>query len=278
MAIESLTQSLVNMYARCGHQVYLRYVKGIIIPPAVAARKGSSVHSSAEHDYRHKLNTGEYAPLDEVKDATRDKFMELVTEEGVWLNKDEEADKNTILNTALNESLSMAEFHHTKFAPVDDKIAFIEKRLTADIGLDLPLSGKPDYVLDGTIKDIKTSGKRWVKGREEEEIQAPMYKILLNKNGFGDLPFEFRIMTNMINGPKDVDCIWDNNLKVCGDVREGNNTPEYVESLKYRLKSISQMIKHGDFPPAYPGAWWCGSSWCGYFSICPYVKGRKIFT
>jgi len=274
--ITELTQSIINMTTRCGYQTYLRYIKGIIIPPGVAARKGSSTHSGIEHDYRHKIETGELAPLDEVKDATNDTFKRLIKDEGIWFTEDELPDKNKILNEKLNESIACAEFYHSNIIPIDKEIALVEKRLYADIGAGMPISGKPDVVTDGRLRDIKTGGKRWAKDRENEEIQPPIYRILLRENGFGDLPAEYIIMTNMKNGPKDDTCIWDNNLKVCGDIREANNSPEYEQSLVLRVKVIAEMIKKGDFPPAYPGAWWCGKKWCGYFSICKFVKGRII--
>jgi len=276
--IEALTQSILNMYARCPYQVYLRYVKNIIIPPGVAARKGSSVHSGIEHNYRHKIEKGEPASIDEVQDATRDKFTTLIKDEGVWFNKKDIPQKNEILNESLNESLCSSTFHHTHIAPSEKEIALVEERLYADVGVGMPISGKPDVAVDRSLKDIKTSKKRWPKGRENEEIQVSIYRILLRENGFGDLPADFVILSNMKNGPKDENTLWDNELKVCGEIRKGNDTPEYEQSVLLRIKIVSKLIKQGDFPPSYPGSWWCSPSWCGWFGMCPYVKGRKIFT
>ena len=77
MSITELTQSSINMFSRCSAQFEYRYVKNIIIPPGVAARKGSSVHKSAEYNYRHIVEKGNPAPLDEVKDLARDTFVNL---------------------------------------------------------------------------------------------------------------------------------------------------------------------------------------------------------
>ena len=275
--ITALSQSIVNMTLRCGQQTYFRYVKNIIIPPAVAARKGSGTHAGIEHDYRTKIKSGELAPLNEVKDATRDKFMKLVKDEGVWMNPEEQADKQTILNTALNESLASAEFYHINFAPYDDEIQLSEQKLSADIGLSMPLEGTPDVVVDSCLRDIKTSGKRWAAGRENEEIQPAFYRILLKENGYGDVPGEFIILTNMKRGPqKGEACVWDDNLKVCGDRREANNSPDFIESTKARIEIVAKQIIAGNFVPAHPSCWWCSPNWCGFFGICPYAKGRKL--
>jgi len=272
----TLSQSMLNMASKCGHQVYLRYIKNIIIPPGVAARKGSSVHSGIEHDYKHKVETGEYSPLDEILDVTNEKFKTLIKEEGVWLNKDDQADKNNILNNALTESLASAGSYHENVAVFDDKVALIEEQLIAHIGIETYISGKTDVVVDGKLRDVKTAGKRWVKGREEEEIQPVIYRLLLRENGYGDVGAEFCVLTNMKNGPKDNFYNWDTERKVCIDKREANTTPEYEGSVIERVKIVAKQFDAGIFPPAYTGSWWCSPDWCGYFSICKYAKGRKI--
>lgn len=272
----TLSQSMLNMASKCGHQVYLRYIKNIIIPPGVAARKGSSVHAGIEHDYKHKVKTGDYPPINDLLDITNETFKKLVSEEGVWLNKDEQADKNNILNTALNESLASTGSYHENIAIHDEKVALIEEQLIADIGIGADISGKPDVVVDGKLRDIKTAGKRWSRGREEEEIQPVIYRMLIRENGYGDVGAEFCVLTNMKNGPKGDDCIWDAERQVCIDKREANTTPEYEKSVIERVKTVSKQFDAGIFPPAYPGSWWCSPDWCGYFGICMYAKGRKI--
>lgn len=264
------------MTTRCGYQTYLRYVKGIVIPPGVAARKGSSVHAGIEHNYRHRIEAEEQAPLDEVLDVTNETFKRLIKEEGVWFSDDDLPEKNNILTEKLNESISMAHFYHEDIAPNDQEIALVEERLYADIDAGMPICGKPDVVADGKLRDVKTSGKRWPKGREEEEIQPVMYGILLRENGFGNVPAEYYIMTNMKNGPKDDNCIWNGELKVCCDIREADTSKSSEEALIARIRTVADMIHKGAFPPAYPGAWWCSPQWCGYFGMCKYVKGRVI--
>ena len=146
----------------------------------------------------------------------------------------------------------------------------------ADIGSGVEISGKPDVVVDGKLRDIKTGGKRWAKGREEEEIQPVVYRILIRENGYGDVGAEFCVLTNIKNGPKEDDCTWDAERKVCIDKREANTSPEYEQSVIARIQTVHQQFEAGIFPPAFPGSWWCSSLWCGYAGICKYFKGRKI--
>lgn len=274
--ITELTQSMLNMIAKCPAQFENRYVKGIIIPPGVAARKGSSVHKGAEHNYRHVIEKNVPAPLDEVQDATRDEFMSLVKNEGVWLADDEVSEKQTILAASMDEAVASSRFYHEHFAPLDKEIAIVEQRLYADIGCGIPISGKPDVVADGRIPDLKTAGKRWVVGREELELQPTMYRILCRENGLGELPFEYRILVNMKNAPKSGNAIWDKECGVCGEIRPAERTTDHEYALIARIANVKAMLDAGTFPPAYSDTWWCNPKWCGYFKMCPYTKGRKL--
>jgi len=274
--ITELTQSSIGMFFRCAAQFEKRYVNGIIIPPGVAARTGSGVHAGAEHNYRSVVDNGEPAPLDEVQDVTHDRFVKLVVDEGCWFSGDEVSEKKRILGEGLDSAIAMSTFYHQQFAPLDREIALVEERLYADLGFGIPVSGKPDLIADGVLRDIKTSGKRWAAGREDEEIQPTLYRMLLRDNGFGNLPAEYRIITKSKKAPKDNAAIWDEKTGVCGEIRRAERTPEHEKALKARVKTMVDMLSAGTFPPSSPGTWWCSPKWCGYHSICPYVKGKII--
>jgi len=278
--INELTQSSIGMFNRCGHQFYLRYIKGIIIPPGIAARKGSSVHTGAEVNYRSRIENGKPAPLDVVQDATRDKYTELVNGEGVWLSDDELSEKSTLLTEGQDQAIAMAAFYHLHMAPTDQEIALIEERLYADLGVGIPVSGKPDVVADGKLIDLKTAGKRWPARKEEEQIQPTVYRMLLRENGFGELDPEYRIMTNMKRGPKETGngVQYDPETGVCCDVRLAPRTQAHEDALKARIEAMMKAVNAGVFPPADPGGWACSPKFCGYWGACPYVKGRIIST
>ncbi len=269
--ITELTQSSINMFFKCGVQFENRYVRGLIIPPGVAARKGSGVHEGARYNYQHVIDCGKKAPLDEVKDATRDKFTTLCNEFGVFMTAEDEVNKDQIIGVALDESVNSASYYHKKLAGTHKKIKLLEKRLKADIGLPLPISGQPDFVDDKSMVDIKT-GKRWAKGREDGEIQPTIYKMLLRHNGYGDMPAKYEILTNLKNAPKDNPALWDKKLKVFGETREAFRTEEDEKILIRKINVMIKMLERGDFLPAAPGSWWCSKNWCGYHSICPYIK------
>ena len=275
MAITELTQSMVNMYSRCGYQFYMRYIKGIVLPPGVSARKGSSVHAGAEHGYRTYIATGSLPPVDEVTDAARDEFVKLVNDEGVWLADDEVPDKNEILRTAQTEAIASAKSYRVNIAPTHHKVGLVEERLYADLGMGVPISGKPDVVADHKMPDIKTAGKRWSKGVEQHKIQPVLYNVLLRENGYGsDIEAEFIVMTNPKSRPKDQDVIWDKESEVCIDIRRVPYSKEKEDSVLSRVRTTWDAIQKGGFPPADPEHWVCTPQFCGYASkMCPYYCG-----
>lgn len=254
--ITSITQSLLNQFAKCPHQVYLSRVKGILIPPGIAARKGSSVHKGAEYLHHVKAESGQNAPMDEATDAARDEYQRLVIEEGVFLTPEEKADKNQLLNTALNEAVSSVRTYRKHIIPAMRSVALVEERLYADVGADIPVSGKPDVVADGIINDIKTTGKRWNAGLEHTQMQPTIYRMLLKSNGYDPLPARYVILTALKTKPKD-GTIYDPEESVCCDCRNTERTDEQELKLVARIKAVYQQIKAGNFPPGPSDQWWC---------------------
>jgi CRISPR/Cas system-associated exonuclease Cas4 (RecB family) len=270
--ILEITQSLLNAMAKCPAQVYYSRIKDLRIPPGVAARKGSSVHKGAEHIHRVKVAKGIEPPEDEATDATRDEYMRLIKEEGVFLTPEEQENKSEVLNEGLNEALSAVKVYRRHIAPTLKEIALIEERLFADIGVGLPLSGKPDVIVDATNTDLKTSAKRWVEGTEHLTLQPTTYRLLLKANGFGPLPSRYVILSSMKSGPKDKSLIFDEG--VCCEIRSTDRTDAQEEKLINRCAAVAAQLKHGDFPPGPPDQWWCTPKFCGYTGICKYYGGN----
>ena len=148
--IDSIHQSTLGMWLRCGEQFSRRYLEGEIIPPGVAARRGSAFHKAAEINHRQKIVTREDLPAEDLKDAARDEFVRLVKEEGVYLTKEERPAKARLLNEGLNQAVSACEVYRKDVAP---KIVpkEVERRYQDDIGVGLPLVGTVDCVTEGYL-------------------------------------------------------------------------------------------------------------------------------
>ena len=108
--IRSIHQSMINTWLRCGVQFERRYLLGDIIPPGVAARRGSAGHKGADLNARNMIeHDGQIMPLDSLQDAVRDEFVRLVKEERVFIPQAQLSAKNAILNDNLNQAVTAME-------------------------------------------------------------------------------------------------------------------------------------------------------------------------
>ena len=69
--MEAITQSMLGMFLRCSHQFERRYLRGEIIPPGIAARRGSATHKAAQINLEQKLHSQADLPEDDLQDAAR---------------------------------------------------------------------------------------------------------------------------------------------------------------------------------------------------------------
>lgn len=264
--IESIHQSSLNMALRCGEQFRRRYIEGEIIPPGVAAGRGTGVHKANEVNLKQKVRTKEDLPLSDLQDAARDGYVHAF-KNGVYIAKQDLPAKNRILNDGLNDTIRCTKVYHEKVAHLIRPIA-IEQRFNIDVGLEFPLAGRIDYQEEPRVGDLKTTSKAWQQGRIKEEIQVPFYSYVHEKER-GVRP-EFRYDVLIARRGKD-----------------GNPTSEDYQPLVHtctdadyrglfaKLRLFITMYKAGVFPPTNPTNWVCSQKWCGYWETCPYV-GNSI--
>ena len=93
---------MLGMFLRCAHQFERRYLRGEIIPPGIAARRGSATHQAARINHDQKLHSQEDLPLGDLQDAARDHYVHLIKEEGVFIPKDQVAEKDRLLAAGLH--------------------------------------------------------------------------------------------------------------------------------------------------------------------------------
>jgi hypothetical protein len=98
--MKAITQSMLGMFLRCPHQFERRYLRGEIIPPGIAARRGSATHKAAQLNHEQKLHTKEDLPVSDLQDAARDHYVKQIKEEGVFIPKDQVAEKERLLGWA----------------------------------------------------------------------------------------------------------------------------------------------------------------------------------
>jgi hypothetical protein len=258
--IESISQSALNMWDRCGEQFRRRYIEEDIMPPGIAARIGTGVHKGAEVNHRAKKITRKDEPLSVVQDAARDGYINAC-QEGVYFAPDEVASAQKTLADGVDITTNLAKLYYGSLAPKVQP-AIVEERLFLEVDeLWLPFSGIVDvYTEDDWLPDLKTADKKWPNGRADTEIQATLYNELVAADtGHYPAKISFEVFTKS---------------KMEHHSFETTRTYDDFAILIEKAKILLKSIKAGVFPPAPPGNWACSSAWCGYFFSCPYISPR----
>lgn len=260
--LESITQSMLNSFLRCPTQWEFRYVKGIILPPGIAARTGSSVHEAARINHKQKITTRTDLPVSDLQDASRDYFIKLVKDGGVFIPKEDVSSKTRLLNDGLNSSISLTKLYSESLAPKVQPI-MAEDRLEVDVGLTWPLSGGIDaYTEDKWLVDMKTSGKSKTQNDADTSLQLSFYAGLL-AHTTGEWPSKVSLEVLIkTKEPKHQSL-------------ESHRGQANWENLLMRLQLMEKQILAGLFPPCSPDSWSCNEKWCGFYNSCKYsIKKR----
>lgn len=255
--IDSIHQSSLGMAFRCGEQFRRRYMEGEIIPPGVAAGRGTALHKANEVNLKQKVKTKSDLPLSDLEDACRDGFVKAFNH-GVYLCKEERGEKDSLLNEALNDSLRLTGLYRREVAPEIQPLE-VEREFNIDVGMELPLAGKIDIEQNGKVDDLKTATKSWSEGRIDHEIQPVMYSLAHERETGIRPEFRYHILVALKTGEK-------------RQIQSLTVTEQHYRALFAKIATFMNMLKLGLFPPANPSSWWCGSDkWCGYYATCPYM-------
>ena len=257
--ITTIHQSMVGSWLRCGEAFRRRYIEGEIMPPGITARRGSATHKAAHINHVQKIKTAVDLPLNDLKDATRDEYVSLLTNEGVYIPKEQLSEKKKILNEGLNEALQATAIYHGQIAPKIQPIS-TEATFEADIpGIPLPVRGTLDCEdAAGFIHDLKVM-KRKSQEWADHTIQ-PSFYYMLYRAAHGQWPRGFKFQ--MVIPNKEM-------------IHEELVTTRDMQKLKILFRIIDAFLKdlkNGNFKPADPSSYICSPEWCGYANSCPYFS------
>lgn len=261
--IDFLTKSSLGMFARCPTQFERRYINQEIIPPGIAARQGSAVHKGAEVNHIQKITTRTDMIVSDIQDATRDHYVKIIKEEGVFIPPDKLSEKNKLLAEGLDNSVKLATLYVEELAPLIQPI-MVEERLYWDHPeTGIALSGQLDVLTEENwLPDIKTSGKSKNQREADISLDLTMYAGLV-ANHTGQWPdiVSLEVLVNT-KTPK---------LQSLESTRGPNDFFVLIQ----RIKVVWKQIQTGLFPPCAPDFWMCNPEYCGYFGSCRYsIKNR----
>jgi hypothetical protein len=251
------------MALRCGEQFRRRYIGGEVIPPSIAAGRGTAVHKANKVNLKAKVVGKRDLPLADLQDVTRDAYVQTFQSAGVYIPKEELPAKERLLNDGLNDALRCTKIYKEEVAPQINPVE-IEKPFEIDVGLDLPLAGRMDYQEEPRVGDIKTTSLKWQENRIEKEIQPVFYSYVHEKETGIRPEFVYHILIARRN-------------KKGAPTSEGYQIQKLKPSMQHykalfaKLELMIRMLKTGVFPPTNPTNWVCSPKWCGYWHTCEYV-------
>lgn len=262
--ITHLSLSQLDMFTRCGEQYRRRYLEEEIIPPGISARIGSGVHKAAETNLREKKRTGHDLPLDAVQDCAAEAYHKAL-QDGVFFAPEDLPSAKKALAEGKDTAVSLATLFRKELAPTITP-ALVEERIVIDLpGVDLPVVTILDvYTEDKTLRDLKTSGKKWHDGKAHASNQPTAYREAV-RQATGEYPAAL-LFDVLVSNKTPV-------LQTLSTQRDAQDTA--ILARKFQLMCAS--INAGIFLPAQPDHWCCGPRFCGYFFTCPHIPAhRKI--
>ncbi len=262
MQLTEIHQSHLNMFLRCARQFAFRYVEDLIIPPGIAARRGSATHKAAEKNHISKKKTGADLPADELVDTATDEYKRLIENKGVFISKEKASDKSEqdrLIAEGLDQTVGATRLYADVIAPKIEP-DLIEEEIVAQLdGWDLPIGGILDVtdprgnIMD--LKTMKTKSQFWA----DRELQ-PIFYSLLYKNLTGKWPAAFKYELMVPNKtPKHIELIT-------------QRKPEDLKRIEAIAEVMLKCLETGLFPPAHPSDWICSPAYCGFFNQCPHGK------
>lgn len=255
--IEAIHQSTLNMALRCGEQFRRRYIEDEIIPPGIAAARGTGVHKANEVNLKAKVMTGEDLPLSDLQDAARDGFVHALRN-GVYLPKEDISAKDRLLNEGLNDTIRLTRIYRQEVAPEIVPQEIEREFFIVVPGLPLPLAGRIDIEREAKVDDLKTTGRSWPKDQIQKEIQ-PIFYSFVHEHETGIRPtFYYHILIALKKKEK-------------RQIQNITPTDNHYRALLAKLKMFCETLRAGVFLPANPSSWWCSPRFCGYWQTCPYV-------
>lgn len=260
--IKFVSQSMINQFYRCPEQFRRRYLENEIIPPGIAARRGTAVHKAAAVNHIQKITTKTDLPLGDLQDAARDEYVRVVRDEGIFIPKEQVPAAAKLIGEGLDSAVSLTEVYHRSLAPQIIPV-MAEDRQKIDVGLEVELHGTIDVVTDnGWLPDLKTAAKSKGILEAHNSLQLTFYAGLYYSK-FGKWPEKLSLeILVATKEPK---------LQSLVTSRDG----EDWQDLLVRIKFMLAQIDAGLFPPCEPSAWICSPTWCGYYQSCKYALKRR---
>lgn len=267
-----ISPSQLNTFENCGEQYRRRYIEKEIIPPGVAALRGSGVHKGAEMNFAQKIASKVDLPKKDIVDRAVAEFEGRMKTDGLFLDPETAArGKDIVVGEEKDVTARLAGVFADHVAPVYQPTA-VEQRIRIELPdsprdilgiLDLTANIVSDPARGEGIVDYKTGKKTKPQTEFDTSPQVSLYDLAYRASR-GKAP-DFIQIEQLVA------------LK-SGDKRVTNPTTRTAADFRPTIARVNSMIgalEKGAFLPANPGAWNCSPRWCGYWATCPFVNAER---
>jgi len=255
--LDHLSHTQVRTYLICGVRYYLRYRRGLIVPPSAAMTLGSATDQAANANYRQKIHTGEDLPARDLEEIFVED-LQARREETIWTPADGDGyqqveTQGRKMIRVMREDLMPG----VQPAGVQEKIEFgFENDAVTFIGYSDLRTGAGSVGGEAVV-DLKTSTR--VPTIEGNVMQMTGY-VIGSRLCFGMQSRKAGIHA-VIRSKKTGDCYATKaNL-------EFEITEEDEKFWLWKVQSALKGIRAGIFNPAADASQ-CNPRWCGYWKIC----------
>lgn len=249
--VEHRSPSQINMYLRCPKQWAYRYAEGLILPPSGAQVQGTSVHSGAEQDLKHKIQNGEDLPLNDVLDIVSTKFDEV--SQDAEFGEDDPGELK-------DQSIALGKLWREELAPQLHPVG-VEEKWEVNIN-GIKYLGIKDVKEVGKIRDLKTCKAKPPADAIKQNFQGMSYAYA-EYRATGEIPqvgFDYLVKNKT---PK-------------LEQRAEQYQEHHMAIVEDTVIQVSNAIQAAIFPRKMDG-WHCGEKWCGYYHICMAEKREAVY-
>ena len=262
-----LHQSYLALLYRCGEKFRRIVLEGEREPSTIPLIVGSATHTTIAKNLNNKIDKGSLFAKEVVQDCSRDDFVREWQESSVVLSNDEAMQGlNKTKDFAQDQTIRLVTAHHYDIANlINPKI--VERKWVLN-AKDYPydMAGQIDIDEGNQIRDTKTmkvnGGQRVVDFSEQYSFYA-MAKYLID----GTMP-DFVIQDNLVKPTKTRDAY--------GVSYKSTRTKDDFRIVLSRFSLACKIIEQGSFVPANPVDPLCSPKFCGFYSTCPYVNGKRV--
>jgi hypothetical protein len=165
-------------------------------------------------------------------------------------------------DVAVDKAVRLTKAHSLSLAPALKPRA-VQRPWAMEIpGFSFDIVGTRDLdETDGTVRDLKTSGKSPAKDAAWTSDQGTLYAMstwVVDQQP-PPVPFVLDTIVDAKRGTKIV-------------TLESSRSIEDFAVMASRIANAEKVIQSGSFTPARQTDWWCSLKWCSYAPICPYFR------